>query len=203
MQESACNAINVCSIPGLGKSPGRGHGNPIQYSCQENLMDRRAWQATVRGFKKSWTWLSTPQKCLTFPIPDFSGLCFPLLLVQYETYAEQSTADIPTGGQNIVNFSESVEMWGLRHLFILFSDSTSLSLQANFNSDSAHFYYITKYSFPILSRDWSLTLLSHISSWSVDRYSSVITVVFDMTFLLPEILRSQNICIICDAGFCY
>ena len=35
------------SIPGLGRSPGGGHGNPLQDSCQENLMDRGAWQATV------------------------------------------------------------------------------------------------------------------------------------------------------------
>ena len=36
---------DVDSIPGLGKSPGEGHGNPLQYSCLENLMDRGAWRA--------------------------------------------------------------------------------------------------------------------------------------------------------------
>ena len=41
------------SIPGLGKSPGGGHGNPLQYSCLENPMDRGAWQATVHGVAKS------------------------------------------------------------------------------------------------------------------------------------------------------
>ena len=40
------------SIPGLGRSPGRGHGNPLQYSCVENPMDRGAWQATVHGVTK-------------------------------------------------------------------------------------------------------------------------------------------------------
>ena len=35
------------SVPGLGRSPGEGHGNPLQYSCLENLMDREAWQAPV------------------------------------------------------------------------------------------------------------------------------------------------------------
>ena len=44
-------------IPGLGRSPGEGHGNPLQYSCLENSMDRRAWQATVHGVAKSWTQL--------------------------------------------------------------------------------------------------------------------------------------------------
>ena len=37
------------SIPGLGRSPGEGNGNPLQYSCLENPMDRRHWQATVHG----------------------------------------------------------------------------------------------------------------------------------------------------------
>ena len=86
--------------------------------------------------------------------------------------------DIPAGGRDIVYFSESVEMWGLPPLFILLSDSTSLSLQANFDSDSVRFYDITKCDFPILSRDWSLSLLRHISSWSIDCYSFAVTVVF-------------------------
>ena len=43
------------SIPLLGKFPGEGHGNPLQYSCQENPMDRGAWWATVHGIAKSQT----------------------------------------------------------------------------------------------------------------------------------------------------
>ena len=43
------------SIPGSGRSPGGGHGNPLQYSCLENPMDRGAWWATVHGVAKSWT----------------------------------------------------------------------------------------------------------------------------------------------------
>ena len=43
------------SIPGLGRSPGRGHGNPFQYICLENPVDRGAWQATVHRVTKSWT----------------------------------------------------------------------------------------------------------------------------------------------------
>ena len=42
-EESACNAGELGSIPGLGRSPGEGNGNPLQYSCLENLMDRGAW----------------------------------------------------------------------------------------------------------------------------------------------------------------
>ena len=41
------------SIPELGRSPGGGHGNPLQYSCLENPMDRRAWKAIVHGVAKS------------------------------------------------------------------------------------------------------------------------------------------------------
>ena len=43
------------SIPGSGRSPGRGNGNPLQYSCLENPMDRGAWRARVHGVTKSWT----------------------------------------------------------------------------------------------------------------------------------------------------
>jgi len=42
-------------ISGLGRSPGGGHGNPFQYSCLENSMNRGAWRATVHGVTKSWT----------------------------------------------------------------------------------------------------------------------------------------------------
>ena len=42
-------------VPGLGRSPGGGHGNPLQYSCLENLMKREAWRATVHGVTQSWT----------------------------------------------------------------------------------------------------------------------------------------------------
>ena len=46
-KESTCNAGDLGSIPGLGRSPGGGHGNPLQYSYLENPMDRGAWQAAV------------------------------------------------------------------------------------------------------------------------------------------------------------
>ena len=46
-KESACNAGDLGLIPGSGRSPGEGNGNPLQYSCLENSMDRGAWQATV------------------------------------------------------------------------------------------------------------------------------------------------------------
>ena len=54
-KESACNAGDPGSVPGLGRSPGEGNGNPLQYSCLENSMNREAWQATVHGVSKSKT----------------------------------------------------------------------------------------------------------------------------------------------------
>ena len=48
-KESACNAGDLGSIPGSGRSPGEGNSNPLQYSCLENPMDRGAWWAAVHG----------------------------------------------------------------------------------------------------------------------------------------------------------
>ena len=58
VKASVCNAGDLGSIPGLGRSPGEGNGNPLQYSCVENPMNGGAWWATVHGIAKSWTWLS-------------------------------------------------------------------------------------------------------------------------------------------------
>ena len=55
---SAYNAGDLGSIPESGRSPGEGNGNPLQYSCLENPMDRGAWWATVHGVAKSRTRLS-------------------------------------------------------------------------------------------------------------------------------------------------
>ena len=58
-KESAINAGDLGSIPGLGRSPGGGNGNPLQYSCLENPMDGGAYlQATVHRVTKSWTRLN-------------------------------------------------------------------------------------------------------------------------------------------------
>ena len=59
-KESTCQCRRCWDtglIPGSGRSPGGGHGNPLQYSCLENPMDWVAWQATVHGVAKSQTWL--------------------------------------------------------------------------------------------------------------------------------------------------
>ena len=70
-KESTCNAGVPGSISGPGRSIEKGHGKPLQYSCLENFMDRRAWRATVHGIAKSWTRLSD----LTHTHNCFTILC--------------------------------------------------------------------------------------------------------------------------------
>ena len=55
VKESACNAGDLGSIPGSGRSLGEGSGNPLQYSCLKNSTDRGVWQAIVHGVKKRHT----------------------------------------------------------------------------------------------------------------------------------------------------
>ena len=69
VKASASNAGDPASIPGSGRPPGEGNGNPLQYSCLENPMDRGTWLATVHGVAKSWTRLSN----FTFTLSHKSG----------------------------------------------------------------------------------------------------------------------------------
>ena len=69
---SACNAGDPGSIPRLGRSPGEGNGNPLQYSCLKNPMDRGAWRATVHGVAKSRT-----------PLRDFTHSHIPQILMDH------------------------------------------------------------------------------------------------------------------------
>ena len=65
-KESACTAGDAGLIPGLGRSPGGGHGNPLHYCCLENRIDRGAWQATAHRVTKSRTQLSNQHFTLPF-----------------------------------------------------------------------------------------------------------------------------------------
>ena len=78
---SACNAGGPGSIPGLGRSPGEGNGNPFQHSCLENPMDGGAWWAAVHGVAKSWTRLSDFTFTFTFSLLTFGGITLFLLLL--------------------------------------------------------------------------------------------------------------------------
>ena len=64
VKDLPANAGDMSSIPGSGRSPGEGNGNPFQYSCLRNPMDRGAWWATVHGVTRSQTRLSSYQFCL-------------------------------------------------------------------------------------------------------------------------------------------
>ena len=57
-EDFVCSAEGLDSIPGLGRSSGEGNGNPLQYSCLENPVDRGAWRATVHGVARSRTQLN-------------------------------------------------------------------------------------------------------------------------------------------------
>ena len=88
-KESACNVGDLGLIPGLRRSPVGGHGNPLQYSCLENPMNRGAWWATVHGVTKSQTRLndmtisSQGQK-----LRHCGGICFSSPALAGENFTE-------------------------------------------------------------------------------------------------------------------
>ena len=77
-KESACSAGDPGSIPGLGRSPGKGNGNPLQSSCLENCMDRGAWLAIVHGVVRFGHDLATKSSyicmCVCVCVCVYSGL---------------------------------------------------------------------------------------------------------------------------------
>ena len=70
-KESACNTGDLGSMPGLGRSPGKGDNSPLHYSCLENSMDRGAWQPIAHGVAKSWTQLNDSHFRMSNPISQF------------------------------------------------------------------------------------------------------------------------------------
>ena len=74
---SSCTVGDLGSIPGLGRSPGEGNGNPLQYSCMENPTDGEAWWATVHGVAKSRTQLSD---FTFFSFSRMGALLLPLIM---------------------------------------------------------------------------------------------------------------------------
>ena len=82
---SACNAGDLGSIPELGRTLGEGNGNPLQYSCLENPMDRGAWWATVHGVAKSQTQL----RDFTFTFKETKDL----YIENYKTLMKETKED--------------------------------------------------------------------------------------------------------------
>ena len=70
LEDSACSAGDLGLIPGLGRAPGEGNGNPLQYLCLENLKDREAWWATVHGITRVTHDLVTEQRKFTCDIEN-------------------------------------------------------------------------------------------------------------------------------------
>ena len=83
-KESTCKVGDVGSIPGLGRAPGGGNGNPVQHSCLENPLDRGAWWATVYKVAKSWSrlkQLSTHVHALLPKLSSGKNQCGPFSLL--------------------------------------------------------------------------------------------------------------------------
>ena len=85
---SVYNAGQQGSIPGLGRSPGEGSGNPLQYYCLENPMDGGAWEATVHGVSKSRTRLSHFTSLHTFRWASLVALLVKNLPAMWETWVQ-------------------------------------------------------------------------------------------------------------------
>ena len=88
-KEPACNAGDMGSIPGSGRSPGAGHGNSLQYSCLGNPMDWGVWLAIVHRVAKSWTclkWQHTRMQCNNCPYTLYTYICLHICMCEYITF---------------------------------------------------------------------------------------------------------------------
>ena len=93
-KESTCNAEDIedaTLIPGSGKSPGGGNGNPLQYSCLEIPMDRETWRAAVQGITKSQSRLNVHMQNVHFRGPVYQFLCLGLKYTTWRLREGQDT----------------------------------------------------------------------------------------------------------------
>ena len=104
---STYNAGDTGSIPGSGRSPGGGHGNPLQYSCLENPKDGGAWLATSHGVAKSCTWLKelTHTHTHTASLGGRTGWCL---------YLTASIFLSETGGVGVISWVWEAGQWEMR-----------------------------------------------------------------------------------------
>ena len=113
VKESACNAIDKGLIPGLGRCPGGGNSNSLQYSCLENPMDRGSWWATVHGFWKSWTQLSSWTQHKGFITQhDWWSRC-PVVI--NSTSSPYSSSEVEGKGWKFQHFNHRVGSLGNQH----------------------------------------------------------------------------------------
>ena len=85
VKASACNAGDLGSIPGSGRSPEKGNGNPLQYSCLENSMDRGTWRAIVHAVANSQTRLSNPHT-LNHNVKAMPCIIYYMLFISMKMY---------------------------------------------------------------------------------------------------------------------
>ena len=94
---NAADIRNWGSIPGLGRSPGGGHGNPLQYTCLEKLMDRGAWWATVHVVTKSWIRLKQLSMAQYSKMtPNMFRIKFKLSAMTHKVLPDLDSATSPT-----------------------------------------------------------------------------------------------------------
>ena len=122
-KESACNAGDLGSIPGSGRSPGAGIGNPLQYSCLENPMDREAWQATVHGVARvRHDWATKPIHMMWTRVGAWENLLSTHCSLHWENY----------------KLMLSALGWAVNHCNVCFPIIPLLSLLFNFSKNYKH-----------------------------------------------------------------
>ena len=114
-KESACNTGDLSSIPGSGRSPGKGNGKPLQYSCLENFTNRGTWQAIVHGVTESQTQLINFHLVfapfLWFPSAHGINLTFSSLFFQIHSQLDPKQSLSPLPSKNLPFL-----LLGLQHL---------------------------------------------------------------------------------------
>ena len=105
--------------PGSERSPGGGHGNPLQYSCLEDPMDRGAWQATIYGVAQSWTWLERfrTQACTYIQLSSDQLLSHVWLFATPQTVARQASLSI-TNSWSLLKLMSTETMMPSIHLIL-------------------------------------------------------------------------------------
>ena len=109
------------STPGSGRSPGVGNGNPLQNPSLENSMDRGAWQPTVHGVRKSWTWLSTHTRTRRFR----QWFCLNLMTTLKSSYYSPRVSWVGNWGSKKWCCSQLVEELRFKHKSVRIPSSSS------------------------------------------------------------------------------